>query len=91
VRGVRFGFVTADNTIVGWYIFAFGILLWLPATGRFFKRASDFEFRLMPWLNKLPWMPLARSRTYQTFIRLLVGTGFIVFGLLTAVGVIHPN
>jgi hypothetical protein len=83
--------MTTDNSIVGWYIFLFGVVLWLPATGRFFKRASDFEFRLMPWLNKLPWMSLARSRTYQTFIRLLVGTGFVVFGFLMAAGVIRPG
>jgi hypothetical protein len=83
--------VTADHTVAGLYFFVLGVVICLPVTGRFFKWASDREVRLMPWLSKLPWMSLYRNRTYQTVIRLLVGTGFIVFGLLTAVGVIRFN
>jgi hypothetical protein len=83
--------VTADHRVVGWYFFVLGVALWLPATGRFFRRASERELRLMPWLNKLPWMSLYRNRIYQTVIRLLVATVFVVVGLLTVVGAIRFN
>ena len=85
------GPVTADHRVVGWYFFFLGVALWLPATGRFFRRASERELRLMPWLNKLPWMSLYRNRIYQTVIRLLVATVFVVVGLLTVVGAIRFN
>jgi hypothetical protein len=82
--------MTVDHA-AGWYFLVMGVVLLLPMTGRAFKRASERELRLMPWLNKLPWSSLYKSRTYQTFVRLVVGTGFIVFGLLLAFGVIRHN
>jgi hypothetical protein len=91
MHAARYAQPVITDRAAGWYFLVMGVVFLLPMTGRAFKRASERELRLMPWLNKLPWISLYRNGIYQTVLRLLVGTAFVAFGLLMAFGVIRPN
>ncbi len=72
-----------------------GVLLLLPGTGKEWRKQRDWQFRVMPWLRRVPgsrmWSDDETFNRMQRLICTIVGPFFAVFGLLTLFGIIELN
>jgi len=81
-----------SQVVVGLFFLVLGGSLLLPGAGESFRRTRDWQFRVMPWLRHMPgskmWSDDAIFDRMVRLMRIVVGSLFVVFGVLAVVGVI---
>ena len=70
-----------------------GALVLLPGAGESFRKQRDWQFRVMPWLRRIPgskmWSDDETFNRMQRSIRAIIGSVFVVFGGLALFGIIE--
>jgi hypothetical protein len=80
-----------SDAAIGWYLILFGVVACSPFFGRVLAWMRDLQFRVMPFLRKLPGVGFYYNDSLQTRLRITVGAIFILTGLLSVLGVVDLN
>jgi hypothetical protein len=80
-----------SDLALGISLVTLGFVTCLPVTGRLFAWLRNWQLRLMPWMRKLPGTGFLFSDAYMTWLRITVGSIFIVTGLLAIFGFVELN